>query len=205
MECSIQGIKRDYKEPDCYTRTPLTRPFLLCILNCLALTDYDDVVLKAAFTLAFAGFLRVGEFTYKQADKELGPTFPNWFLTKGCIKTRASGGYMEVTLPASKTDPFRKGINLTIATSYDNACPVSAMKQSLARDTHRAPHEPIFCIGRYEQRALTREYIVLKLQQLAITAGLGEGMWNSHSFCRGAAMWAAEVRISESEIQTLGR
>lgn len=145
------GIKRDYKEPERRTRTPLTRPFLLRILNCLPLTDYDDVVLKAAFTLAFAGFLRVGEFTYKQGDKELEPTFRNWFLTKGCIKTRASGRYMEVTLPASKTDPFRKGINLTIAATYDNACPVSAMKQYLARDTHRALHEPLFCIGRYEQ------------------------------------------------------
>ena len=36
-------------------------------------------------------------------------------------------------------------------------------------------------------------------------AGLGSGCWNGHSFRRGAATWAAEVGISETEIQTLGR
>jgi len=73
----------------------------------------------------------VGEFTYTQADRDLGPAFPNWFLTKSSIKTRESRGYMEVTLPISKTDPFRKGIQLTIAASQDPACPVHAMKRFL--------------------------------------------------------------------------
>ena len=30
-------------------------------------------------------------------------------------------------------------------------------------------------------------------------------MWNGHSFRRGTATWAAQVGISETEIQTLGR
>jgi len=63
---AIQEIKSDYNEPEDRTQTPLIYPFLLCILNCLAFTNYDDVVLKAAFTLCFPGFLPVGEFTYKQ-------------------------------------------------------------------------------------------------------------------------------------------
>jgi len=33
--------------------------------------SYNDIVTKAAFTLAFAGFLRLGEFTYKAADCQL--------------------------------------------------------------------------------------------------------------------------------------
>ena len=112
---------------------------------------------------------------------------------------------MEVILPASKTYPFRKGITLTIAASYDNACPIHAMREFFAQDTHRPPNAPLFCIGRDRPQAFTREYVVLKLQQLALTAGLGQGTWNGHSFHRGAATWAAEVGILESEIQTLGR
>jgi len=110
-----------------------------------------------------------------------------------------------VTLQASKIDPFQKGINLTIAASYDNVYPVCAMKQYLARDTYRAPHKPLFCIGRYEERAFTWEYVILKLQPLAIMASLGQGMWVGHSFRRPAATWVAEVGISESKSQTFGR
>jgi len=163
------------------------------------------VVLKAAFTLAFAGSLQVGEFTSKPGGKDLGHTFWTWVLTKGSIKTRASRRYLEVALPASTTEPFRNGINPEIATRYDNTCPVSAMKPYLASDTHRASHEPLFCNGRYQQLVFTREYVILKLYQLANMAGLEQGMYNRHSFSRGATRLAAEVRISDSEMKTLGR
>ena len=36
--------------------------------------------------------------------------------------------HIELTLPASKTDPFRQGIQLIIAGSHDGACPVRGMK-----------------------------------------------------------------------------
>ena len=42
-------------------------------------------------------------------------------------------------------------------------------------------------------------------QQLALLAGLTQGTWNGCSFLRGAATWAAELGMSEVEIQTLGR
>ena len=112
---------------------------------------------------------------------------------------------MEVTLPASKTDPFRKGIERTIAASRDPACPVQAMKRFRTWDTHRSSQQPLFCLGRDTQLAFTRDHVVLKLEQLALQAGLGHGTWNGHSFRRGAATWAAQVGISETEIQTLGR
>lgn len=85
LETTIQGIKRDHNEPDRRIRTPLTRPYLLKILSHQSLNDYDNRVLYAAFTLAFAGFLRVGEFTYKEADLSLGPGFGKWFPTKASI------------------------------------------------------------------------------------------------------------------------
>ena len=204
LERTIQGIKRDPCEPEQPIRTPLTRPFLLRILQYLSATDYGDIVLSAAFALAFAGFLRVGEFTYTQADRNLGRAFPKWFLSKSSIKMHECGRYMEVTLPASKTDPFRKGIELTIAASRDPACPVQLMKQFLTSDTHRSSEQPLFCIGRDIQQAFTRDHVVLKFQQLALQAGLGHGTWNGHSFRRGAATWAAQVGLSETGVQTLG-
>jgi len=124
LERTIQGIKRDHKEPETRTRTPLTRPCLLRILRYLPGFNYNDLVTRDAFTLAFAGFLRVEEFTYKPTDRVPEYTFKNWFIVKDSIRMREGGRYMEVTLPASKTDPFRKGITLTISASEDDACPV---------------------------------------------------------------------------------
>ena len=112
---------------------------------------------------------------------------------------------MELPVPASKTDPFRKGITLIIAASTDAGCPINAMKRLQRVDSHRPLTAPLFCIGRYQHQAFTREHVVRSLQHLTITAGLSQGSWNGHSFRRGAATWAAEVRVSEAEIQILGR
>ena len=82
LERTLQGIKRDHQEPQRRERTPLTRPVLLVMLPRLTQLDYNDIVLRAAFSLAFAGFLRVGEFTYRRIDLDLGPAIRNWFLKK---------------------------------------------------------------------------------------------------------------------------
>jgi len=79
------------------------------------------------------------------------------------------------------------------------------MKQLLGMDTHRPETAPLFCVGRREQLPCTSQHVVEKLQELGTTAGRGQVTWNGHSFHRGAATWAAEVGISESQIQTLGR
>ena len=112
---------------------------------------------------------------------------------------------MELTLPASKTDPFRHRIQLTISATKDIECAVSAMRKLIQIDTHRHSHASLFCIGLLEQQPFTREYVVQKLHQIAITCGLGRAVWNGHSFRRGAATWAAEVGIPEAQIQILGR
>jgi len=205
LKRTIQGIKRDHNEPERRTRTPLTRPYLLKVLSALTGNYYEDVVIYAAFTLAFAGFLIVGEFTYKESDRALAQGFGKGFLTKSCIRISQEATYMELNLPSSKTDPFRKGIKLTIAATYDKGCPVLAMQRLRAIDTHRPEHAQLFCIGKLEQHAFTREYVVRRLQELATGVGLGHGTWNGHSFRRGAATWAAEVGIPKNDIQTLGR
>jgi len=149
----------------------------------------------------------VGEFTYREADTHLGTLFYKWFITKASIKISDNSTYMESTLPASKTDPFRKGIKLTIAATLDEGCPVEAMKRFQERDTHRPATAPPFCVGQHtsNQRPFSCEYVVSKLQHLARIAGLSPGTWNGHSFRRGAATSAAQAEMSEAEIQILSR
>ena len=59
LERTIQGIKREHNEPERRNRTPLTRQHLLKILSCLTPNNYEYAMIRASFTLAFAGFLRV--------------------------------------------------------------------------------------------------------------------------------------------------
>ena len=77
LERTLQGIKRDHQEPQLRERTRLTRPVLLVLLNRLTQLNYNDIVLRAAFSPAFAGLQRVGEFTYRRIDLDLGPAFRN--------------------------------------------------------------------------------------------------------------------------------
>jgi len=57
LERTIQGIKQDHNQLERRIRTPLTRPHLLAIVRLLPVSSYDNIVLRAAFTLAFAGLL----------------------------------------------------------------------------------------------------------------------------------------------------
>ena len=205
LERVIRGIKREHAEPERLERSPLTRDRLLKILRQLHQPSYKNYTLLAVFTLVFAGFLRVGELTYQQADLDLGPNFRSWFLTKSSIRVIDDRTYMAVNLPASKTDPFRHGVEIIIAASRDEACPVRAMRNFLRQDRHHPPFDPLFTVDQFRRAPFTREYVVHQLRMLATTAGLGTGTWNGHNFRRGAATWAAEVTLPEQQIQALGR
>ena len=149
LKRTIQGIKREHAELASHIRSSLTRPLLLRILTHLHFMYYDTTALWAAFTLAFAGFLWVGEFTYQEADRQLASSFPKWLLSKKSIQVSNDGMSMELTIPASKTDPFRKGITLTIATTQDEGCPVDAIKQLQIINNHRPQYRPLFYVRKY--------------------------------------------------------
>ena len=85
-----------------------------------------------AFCLTFAGFLRVGEFTYTAHDLK-DVEFHKWFLTRRSV--RFHDDYIKLTLPASKTDPFRQGVTLTIAATGDEAYAVTALVDSSLSDS----------------------------------------------------------------------
>ena len=53
----------------------------------------------------------MGEFTW--ARGELNADFQNWYITRGSVLL--SEDRLQLSLPASKTDPFRQGVTLTIA------------------------------------------------------------------------------------------
>lgn len=191
----INGIRRLRGEADTKERRPITRDLLLQILRQFDQTTLVGATLHASFCLAFAAFLRVGEFTWSQS--ELTDDFQRWHITRRSVKLHKD--YMELTLPAFKTDPFRRGITLSIAAATDNACPVRSLRNLFTRFPAELS-SPLF----YPDKAFTRQYVIATLQDALRILGHA-GHYSGHSFRRGAATSARDAGLSDDEIQLLGR
>ena len=105
----LKAVKRTQCNIPTGLRLPITFNILCDLCNTLTRGLHSpavDLMLKCLFTMAFYGFLRCGEFTvgdnstsYIQAsDIELSPDLSQYSLL----------------LRSSKTDPFSKGVSITI-------------------------------------------------------------------------------------------
>ena len=166
-------------------------------------TSLTAANVDAAIKLAFFGFMRSGEFTIK-TDKHTAFD-PSTHLTRGSINFYPSFNnptYLTVTFPASKTDPFRKGVTISIASVNARTCAVKAL-QHLFRTDPRAPDAPLFCNP--DGSPLQYSIFISQLRLLLANAGYDASQYSGHSFRRGAASSAAQAGFTEYEIQQLGR
>lgn len=193
----IAGVKRLRGEKDKRERKPITRNILLDILSCINQDTITGANLHAAFCLAFAAFLRCGEFTYTVKDLE-SSDFGSWHLTRKSVNILDD--QLTISLPASKTDPFRQGITLTVAATKDKACAIASMR-NLYDKYPTSPETPLF---QQEKGAFTREFVTSNLRTYLYRLKY-EGNYSGHSFRRGAATSAKEAGLTDNEIQLLGR
>ena len=198
---------------------PITRDILLRLLASLDQMSHRRAMLYAAFCLAFAAFLRIGEFTW-EAHQWASGDFASWHATCRSIAfgfnnsdtsgQDTSGHHMDrlfFTLPASKSDPFRQGVTITIAAVNDRACAVSALH--LLFTTWPSPSEsPLFTLHHHEPgqnpAAFDRRTVVNELRR-CITSARISGGYSGHSFRRGAATSARMAGVADHNIQLLGR
>ena len=158
-------------------------------------STHDDLNLHAAFCLAFSGFLRIGEFTWPLWNSQSHLLH----ISRGSVQFVPDGLLLQ--LPASKTDPFRKGVSIPLSKSSDPSCPVS----SLIRLTQRYPRpgtDPLFCrtYGPFD-----RKWVLSKISQTLLLAGINPKGYSGHSFRRGAANSALKAGISREDIMQMGR
>ena len=191
----IAGIRRLQGDDQTRERRPITRDLLLQLLNQFDKSTIQGATWHASFCLAFAGFLRMGEFTWSLSDRT--PDFRRWHITRSSVILHEDS--LELTLPSSKTDPFRRGVTITIAATGDDAYAIA----SLANLTTKFPAPllaPLFDPGYPYTRTHVTQVLRNKLANLNI-----EGRYSGHSFRRGAATSARRAGLSEDEIQLLGR
>lgn len=80
---TLAGIRRMNGEANTRERRPITRQILLRIVPLFDTTTLWGATMHASFCLAFAVFLRVGEFTWSRAEHNA--SFQQWHITRGSV------------------------------------------------------------------------------------------------------------------------
>jgi integrase len=179
---------------------PITLPILLRMLSHIQRhpSSYGGRVghlaVMAAFSLMFACFMRMGEATYQAFD-------PRFDLSRSSVHLPSSLDEVPtITIPASKTDPWRAGVTVVIPVGGD-ACPVRLLRLYFAA-APATPSSPLFSFG---SRPFSRATLARYLTSALNACGYAGTAYSGHSFRRGAATWASSIGMTPTEIKTLGR
>ncbi|XP_076099825.1 integrase/recombinase xerD homolog, partial [Mytilus galloprovincialis] len=193
----LEGMKRSQNRPK-DVRLPITLDLLLKINNVLPAVchnDYETKPFQASFSLAFFGFLRVGELT---ADHKHAST-QSHAIEYNDIKINLSS--IEIRLRSSKTDQCCTGTTIVIDVRPGDVCAVFALRNYLKVRPNVAGQ--LFC--HFDGTPVTRYQFSGVLKKSLNVLGLSQGKYSSHSFRIGAATSAAMNGLSDSEIQAMGR
>jgi hypothetical protein len=196
IELIIKGAKRLYGEGKKRLRLPITEDILSRIIGYFP-DDFDGLNLKAALCTGFAAFLRSGEFTWNSWDH----TSSQRHLARKHFQFETDGSVV-LTLPASKTDPFASGVDIYLAVSPPSViCPATALRRLFSR----FPAQPDLPAFSRTVGAFSKVYLIEKIKEALLRAGISTRGYSGHSLRKGAAVSAAAKGISRDDIKRLGR
>ena len=194
----MRGIKRVKGKSVRPKRNPIT-PELMKVLKSrlreASFIEQDKLMMWAAFTTAFFGFLRSSEFCSPTRF-----TFhpESTLLAKDVL---LSENIAILSIKVSKADPFRNGSQVRLAASSSSVCPFRALRKYLYFGHN--PSLPLFKFS--DGTFLTRQIISSTMKSL-LQPVLGDTKgYSSHSFRIGAATTAAAADIPDWLIKALGR
>ena len=85
----------------------------------------DHIMLWATVTLCFFGFLRSGEVILP-FDSSFDPA-THLTINDISVNDTTNPTWLKLCLKASKTDPFRKGVDVVVGRTNNKLCPVAAV------------------------------------------------------------------------------
>ena len=199
----MKGIKSHQAKQGKQSRTrfPITPPILRKIKQVWLhpSPNFDNIMLWAAATVCFFGFMRAGEITVP-SDTGYDPG-AHLSFSDIAVDNVTNPSIMQVCIKSSQTDPFRKGVDLYVGCTNTDLCPISAMMAYLS--CRGGDDGPLFHF--LNGKPLTRERFVTKVRDALAAAGIEETKFAGHSFRIGAATTAAQRGINDATIQLLGR
>ncbi|XP_060070770.1 uncharacterized protein LOC132557283 [Ylistrum balloti] len=184
-------------------RLPITCAILANMCNAIAqqgmFNPFVDLMLLCIYKTAFFGFLRCGEFT-------CNAVWDTNFIRICDISVLPDLSCFNLTLRSSKTDPFGKGVNISI---FENSVftPVSTMREylNLRLSSGATLSSPLFLDHIHSSTPLMRHTFISYLKETLSRVGINNKSFNGHSFRIGASTSAAAAGVEDHVIQTLGR
>lgn len=198
LDLMLTGLKKSHPSTT-RKRMPITYPVLvqLCAHVSECQPRYNAIMLRAVFSVAFFGFLRCGEFTANSNfDHEL-------HLCVGDVTFDTQEAKVTIHLKTSKTDPFRKGIDIVLFPNQLTVCPYHNLFNYINIRGPSAPKDPLFITA--NKQVLTRTLFLDMLKTVLHSCGLNTATYTGHSFRIGAATSAANGNVEDHMIKTLGR
>ena len=123
----LEGMRRTGRSAD--ARLPITLQLLsevVRVLSSICSNSYETKLFRAAYILAFFGFLRIGEFTFSTGNSV------HTILQVTDVQFEANYSKVFVHIRMSKCDQDRKGVSLAIDKSKGILCPVASLIDYLA-------------------------------------------------------------------------
>lgn len=191
----IEGVGRSNgKQTD--SRLPITRPMLkatILSLTALCKSKYEETMFRAAFSLAFHGLLRVGEFAISNGEYRHVLQISDISFEGSALKLR---------LHSSKTDQLGKGSIILLHPQNDAViCPCRLIKTFIKIRPNYVGS--LFC--HFDGSPLTRYQFVCVLKKALSLAGFNTDGYTSHSLRIGMASTLFTEGVPESRIMELGR
>ncbi|KAL5496391.1 hypothetical protein EMCRGX_G012664 [Ephydatia muelleri] len=200
LNLAIRGMQRSqgpaHLRPK---RLPLTIGMLeqlLRLVNSDPLSSHDKLMLKAALTFGFFGFLRVSEYTRTTR----GRFDPRLHPTRSDVTWVKEG--LHFLIKKSKTDQTGRGTMISMGYTHRASCPVMALRAYFQNCT-APPRAALFHF--HTGRPLTSRAMRAILKDLLLRGGYNTPQYNTHSLQIGAATAAAQAGLPPSTIQRLGR
>jgi hypothetical protein len=163
---------------------------------------YNATAYKAALTMGVYMLLRVSELvapTTTTHDR-------NRYLNIEDIEVLPSiddPRWLRVNIKVSKTDVYREGVELKVATNDTATCPVLAMADWLRVRLRSHPKEPAFTLA--DGSFMTRGRLQSTMQEGLRLAGFDQRHYTSHSMRSGGATSLACANWPAETIMLLGR
>lgn len=203
LEQVVKGVKAtQVKEgKKVKARLPITPELLLRMKQAWSQEQdsRDIVMLWAAVSVCFFGFLRAGEICVPSDSSYDEGAHLNFKDVS--VDSMEKPSRLKIRIKASKTDPFRQGVDIFVGRTGNELCPVAA---ALAYMVQRGPGPgPLFQFQ--DGKPLTRQRFVARVREALTSAGVDCSAYSGHSFRSGAATTAAKCGVSDAMIKMLGR
>lgn len=201
LQLVLRGVKKSQTQGT-RPRMPSTIDLvgkIVMFLNQGYFGPYTDLLIQTMCVVGFFAFLRCGEMTCKTTcfDPEVNLCVNDVFFINDSL--------VSLRLKASKTDPFRLGIDIYLFRLHNFLCPVSFLSRFVRQRRMFGGDENSPLFVDVQGNSVTRDVFIAHLREVLNCLGYNQALFSGHSLRSGAATTASNSYVNDHLIKIMGR